>query len=71
MELASAKSDLEKVKKENTRLQRELEDVTKKAARREEEIEELYVLQDKLEQYTRKNSLKMHGIPGNESGRSP
>ena len=30
MELASAKSDLEKVKKESTRLQRELEDVRKK-----------------------------------------
>lgn len=44
MELASAKSDLEKVKKENTRLQKELEDVRKKEARREEEIEELYVL---------------------------
>ena len=44
MELASAKSDLEKVKKENTRLQRGLEDVRKKEARREEEREELYVL---------------------------
>ena len=31
MELASAKSDLEKVKRENTRLQRELEDVRKKS----------------------------------------
>ena len=58
----SAKSDLEKVKKENARLQRELEDDRKKAARREEEIEELYVLQDELEQYTRKNSLEIHGI---------
>ena len=63
MELASAKSDLKKIKKENTRLQRGLEDVRKKAARREEEIEELYVLQDELEQCTRKNSLKIHGIP--------
>ena len=63
MELASAKSDLKKIKKENTRLQRRLEDVRKRAARREEEIEELYVLQDELEQYTRKNSLKIHGIP--------
>ena len=63
MELASAKSDLQKIKKENTRLQRRLEDVRKRAARREEEIEELYVLQDELEQYTRKNSLKIHGIP--------
>ena len=32
MELASAKSDLEKVKKENMRLQRQPEDVRKKVA---------------------------------------
>ena len=28
-----------------------------------EEIAELYDLQDKLEQYTRKNSLEIHGVP--------
>jgi len=30
----------------------------------EAEIAELYDLQDALEQYTRKNSLKIHGVPG-------
>jgi len=29
----------------------------------EEEIAELYDLQDELEQYTRKNSLEIHGVP--------
>ena len=29
----------------------------------QEEINELYDLQDKLEQYTRKNSLEIHGVP--------
>ena len=28
-----------------------------------EEIAELYDLQDQLEQYTRKNSLEIHGVP--------
>ena len=34
-----------------------------KAEKREDEIEELYTLQDDLEQYLRKNSLEIHGIP--------
>ena len=46
----------------NRELQRELEDVREKAAEREMEIEELYDLQDALEQYTRKRSLEIHGI---------
>ena len=44
-------------------MQKKLEDVRAKAEEREEEIEELYDLQDKLEQYTRKKSLEIHGIP--------
>ena len=35
----------------------------KKINDQEEEIEDLYDLQDKLEQYTRKNSLEIHGVP--------
>ena len=31
--------------------------------KQQEEINELYDLQDKLEQYTRKNSLEIHGVP--------
>ena len=54
---------MEKVKTQNRELQRKLEDVREKAAEREMEIEELYDLQDALEQYTRKQSLEIHGIP--------
>ena len=32
-------------------------------AEQQEENNELYNLQDKLEQYTRKNSLEIHGVP--------
>ena len=45
---------MEKIKTQNRESQRELEDVREKAAEREMEIEELYDLQDALEQYTRK-----------------
>ena len=62
-ELDATKCALEKVKTQNRELQRELEDVREKAAEREMEIEELYDLQDALEQYTRKQSLEIHGIP--------
>ena len=30
----------------------------------QDEIYELYQLQDRLEQYTRKSSLEIHGVPG-------
>ena len=45
--------------------ERELAAARKKIQEQEEEIGELYDLQDKLEQYTRKNSLEIHGVPGN------
>ena len=62
-ELDATKTELKMVKTVNDRLQKELEDVRAKAEEREAEIEELYDLQDKLEQYTRKQSLEIHGIP--------
>ena len=62
-ELDATKGALEKVKTQNREFQRELEDVREKAAEREMEIEELYDLHNALEQYTRKQSLKIHGIP--------
>lgn len=62
MGLVLAKLDLEKVKRENTTMQRELEDLRKGEERQEEEIQELYDLQDQLEQYLRKNLLEIHGI---------
>ena len=76
-EMTDLKSTLQKQKDDITALKASLEHTTKKyndaeraltAARKkiqeqEEEISELYDLQDKLEQYTRKNSLEIHGVP--------
>ena len=47
-----AKTTLEKVKRKNNEFKNELEAVRKNVTKREEETEELYDLQDDLEQYT-------------------
>ena len=57
--------DLSKLKPLVLTLHQELEDAKKKTDEQEEEISQLYDLQDSLEQYTRKNSLEIHGIPEN------
>ena len=49
--------------KENKTLEIELRVARKKIDEQEEEIAELYLLQDKLDQYTRKQSLEICGIP--------
>ena len=51
-DLSSTKTTLEKVTWENNELKKELEAMRKNVMKREEEIEELYDLQDDLEQYT-------------------
>ena len=43
--------------------ERDLTETRKIVDQQQEEIAELYDLQDHLEQYTRKNSLEIHGIP--------
>ena len=55
--------ELSKLKPLVLTLQQELEDARKKTGEQEEEISQLYDLQDSLEQYTRKNSLEIHGCP--------
>ena len=62
-EMAAMKSSLEKLLNQNQTLEEELYAARKKAEEQEQEIVELYDLQDNLEQYTRKNSLEIHGIP--------
>ena len=52
-----------KVEKDNNGLEIELSAARKKIEEQEEEIAELYILQDNLEQYTRKQSLEICGIP--------
>ena len=63
--------DLDKLKKslevtnENTSLNCELDHARKKLKQQEEETARLWVEQDELEQYSRKSSLEIHGLPEN------
>jgi len=43
--------------------EQELDDAKNRINEQQEEIEERYDLQDRLEQYTRKNSVEVHEIP--------
>jgi len=61
-ELATLKEALAKATKERASVEKELAAVTKQLDEQQEEIAELYDLQDRLEQYTRQNSLEVHGI---------
>ena len=62
-ELTAVKTTLAKAMKQQDDLETELVAARKKISDQEGEIAELYDLQDELEQYTRKNSLEIHGIP--------
>ena len=56
---------LEKEHNKNEDLKRSLNSLKVKFDTQEREINELYGQQDDLEQYTRKHSLEIHGIPEN------
>ena len=62
-ELTAVKTTLAKAMKQQDDVETELVAARKKISDQEEEIAELFELQDELEQYTRKNSLEIHGIP--------
>ena len=62
-ELADVKTALAITKKQHEEMETELTAARKKINDQEEEIAELYDLQDELEQYTRKSSLEIHGVP--------
>ena len=62
-EVDSLKSSIKLTESKNTALEDQLVAAKKKKDEREEEIAELYQLQDHLEQYTRKQSLEICGIP--------
>lgn len=63
IEIASLKTTLATIQKQCTNNEAELAAARKRIDEQSEEISELYDLQDQLEQYTRKNSLEIHGIP--------
>ena len=62
-ELSAVKTTLSKMIKQQDDLETELVAARKRISEQEDEIAELYDLQDDLEQYTRKNSLEIHGVP--------
>ena len=61
--LNDTKELLEKTMSLNSLLKEELSQARDKIKKQAEEIAELYDFQDKLEQYTRKNSVEICGIP--------
>ena len=62
-QLSAIKEALDLTTKQCANAEKELAAVRNQLAEQEGEIAELYDLQDRLEQYTRKNSLEFHGIP--------
>ena len=61
--LTNVKSALSKSQKQHNVLETQLDAARKRIDDQEAEIAELFDLQDALEQYTRKNSLEIHGVP--------
>jgi len=64
-ELRTAKDSLNEALKYNDELKLKLKATKQRVKEQEEEIYELYENMDTLEQYTRKNSLGIEGIPEN------
>ena len=54
---------LKGAEKVTDQLNKSMESLRKKVEKQQNEINELYDQQDNIEQYTRKNSLEIHGIP--------
>ena len=63
VEIANLREKLSEAMKQFAGAERDLTATRKIVDEQQEEIAELYDLQDHLEQYTRKNSLEIHGIP--------
>ena len=63
IELDSLKASIKETENKNTAMEAELFAARNKIDEQEDEIAELYRLQDNLEQYTRKQSLEVCGIP--------
>ena len=61
--IASLKTTVAGPEKQYANNEKDLVTVRKTIEEQCEEIAELYELQDQLQQYTRKNSLEIHGVP--------
>lgn len=63
LEIAHLKTSQTKVTKQCANAEYELAAARKRVNEQQDEIYELYELQDRVEQYTRKNSPEIHGAP--------
>jgi len=62
-EVAKIKTSLKKISKQCADAKCDLEAARKRVNKQQDVIYKLYDLQDKLKQYTRKNSLEIHCVP--------
>ena len=62
-DITNLKTSLAKCEKKLDEAEKEMAGLRNRLNDQQEEIYELYDLQDRLEQYTRKNSLEIHGVP--------
>jgi myosin heavy subunit len=62
-EISSLKKSLNKALEDNDKLKKSVDSLKKKVEEQDRNINELYGQQDDLEQYTRKHTLEIHGIP--------
>ena len=62
-EISILKSHLQKINSQFEEVEKRLYATKRRVDEQQEEINELYDLQDKLEQYTRKDSLEIHRVP--------
>ena len=63
LEIVQLKTSLTKITIQCVDAEYELAAAKKRVNEQQDEIYELYELQDRLEQYTRKNSVEIHGVP--------
>lgn len=64
-EISSLKKSLNKALEDNDKLKKSVDSLKKKVEEQDRNINELYGQQDDLDQYTRKHTLEIHGIPEN------
>ena len=63
LKITHLKTSLTKITKQCSDAEYQLAAARKRINEQQDEIYELYELQDRLGQYTRKNSLEIHGVP--------
>ena len=63
IEISTLKTQLQKISKQYQEVEEQLNATKKRVDKQQIEIEELYNLQDQLEQYSRENTLEVHRVP--------